>query len=84
MPPIAKDGSTPALCIATVAIEEVVVLPWVPATAIEIDSDIKSASAAARVISGIPKFTPASRSGLFGLMAFENTIKSAPLIWSAL
>ena len=31
--PIANEGSAPQCCSATVSIEVVVVLPWVPATA---------------------------------------------------
>jgi hypothetical protein len=37
VPPIAKDGSAPHACKATVSIEDVVVLPCVPATAMLID-----------------------------------------------
>ena len=49
VPPIAKDGSAPHACNATASIEEVVVLPWVPATATLFDSDINTDKAAARV-----------------------------------
>ena len=48
VPPIANDGSAPQACKATASIEEVVVFPCVPATATLIDSDINTASAAAR------------------------------------
>ena len=49
VPPIAKEGSAPQACRATVSMEEVVVFPCVPATAILIDSLISKASACARV-----------------------------------
>ena len=49
VPPIAKEGSAPQACRATVSIEDVVVLPCVPATAMLIDSLISKASACARV-----------------------------------
>ncbi|CAB4586656.1 unannotated protein [freshwater metagenome] len=45
VPPIANEGSSPADCNATVSIAVVVVLPCVPATAIEVKSDINQASA---------------------------------------
>ena len=60
------------------------VFPCVPATAIEIESDINSASALARVISVMPELLPACRSKFSGFIAFEKTIRSAPSIFSAL
>src|ERR671913_459335 len=46
-PPITNDGSCPACCRITVMIEVVVVLPWVPATAIVRRSVIAAARASA-------------------------------------
>ena len=57
VPPIAKDGSTPHACNATVIIEEVVVFPCVPATAMLMEPFIKRESAWARVRIGMERST---------------------------
>ena len=71
VPPIAKDGSAAHACRATANIEDVVVFPCVPATAMLFDSDIKTASAAARVRIGIFNSTARARSGLLAKIAVE-------------
>ena len=73
IPPIAKDGSKPACCSATVSIEVVVVFPWVPATATDLDSDIKRARASARLSISKPLALAANNSGLFPSIALEIT-----------
>ena len=84
VPPIAKEGSAPVACSATVSIDEVVVFPCVPATAILLDSDINSANAVARAIIGKPNSSALNRSGLFSEIAVEKTIRSAPSTFSLL
>ena len=54
-PPMANDGSSPACCSATVSIEVVEVLPWVPATHTPRHPAISAASASARRTTGIPR-----------------------------
>ena len=71
VPPIAKEGSKPADCSATVSIAVVVVFPWVPAIAIDVDSDINQASAVARAIIGRPFALAASNSALLSFIAEE-------------
>ena len=80
IPPIAKEGSKPACCKATVSIEVVVVLPWVPATATDFDSDIRSAKAWARVKIVKPLVFAAMISGFAWSIALETTKISAPPI----
>ena len=75
VPPIANDGSSPADCNATVSIAVVVVLPCVPATAIEVKPDISQASAWARAVTCMPRSLAATNSGLFSKIA-EETITS--------
>jgi len=57
VPPIANEGSTPHACKATVIIEEVVVLPCVPATAMLREPRMRSARACALVNMGIERST---------------------------
>ena len=71
VPPIAKDGSAAHACSATASIEDVVVFPCVPATATLFDSDISTASAAARVKIGIFNSAALARSGLLAEIAVE-------------
>ena len=77
VPPIAKDGSTPADCSATVSIAVVVVLPCVPATATDVESDISQARAIARATIGSPLALAAISSGFFSPIAEEMIIRSA-------
>ncbi|CAB5055914.1 unannotated protein [freshwater metagenome] len=84
VPPIAKDGSSAQACKATASIEDVVVLPWVPATAIDLDSDIKIAKAAARVSTFSPSSCARIISGLLVAIAVEYTTRSAPSTLPAL
>ena len=81
---MAKEGSSPHACNATVSIEDVVVFPCVPATATLRESDIKVASACARVRIG--KFISRARtsSTFVALIAVEKTTKSAPSTCSPL
>ena len=72
VPPIAKDGSRPADCKATVNIAVVVVLPCVPATATDVDSDISHANATARAAIGKPFFLASTNSGLLSVIADET------------
>ena len=73
VPPIAKDGSSPADCSATVNIAVVVVLPCVPAMAIELFSFNNQARAVAREAIGIDNFLAAISSGLLCEIAAETT-----------
>ncbi|CAB5058660.1 unannotated protein [freshwater metagenome] len=72
VPPIAKDGSRPADCRATVNIAVVVVFPCVPATATEVDSDISQANATARAAIGKPFLLASTSSGLLSVIADET------------
>ena len=73
VPPIAKDGSSPADCNATVNIAVVVVFPCVPAIAMELFSFKSQASALARDAIGIPNFLASINSGLLSDIAAETT-----------
>ena len=64
MPPTMMVGRSSAWFQIWPIIEVVVVLPCVPATAMEYLSRISSPSISARRMTGIPRSTPASRSGL--------------------
>ena len=55
---MAKDGSAPQCCSATVSSEVVVVLPWVPATATTLRPCITDSSAAERGSSRRPRRSP--------------------------
>ncbi len=83
VPPIAKDGSAPHACKATASIDELVVFPWVPATAMLLESDISTARAAARVRIGSFNCCARIRSGLDSEIALEYTTKSEPSTLSA-
>ena len=71
VPPMAKDGSTPQPWSATVIIEEVVVFPCVPATAMLFEPRMRRASACARVRIGIDRCTAKAISGLCAEIAVE-------------
>ena len=83
VPPIANEGSAPQACNATANIDDVVVFPWVPATAMLVDSDIKIESAAARVNTVTPSSCARMSSGLLDEIAVEKTTRSAPSTFSA-
>ena len=83
VPPIAKEGSSPADCKATVSMAVVVVLPCVPAIAIEVDSVNSHERAVARETIGTPKFLASTNSGLFSAIAAETTTNWACPIFSA-
>ena len=76
-PPIAKDGSAPQCCSATVSSEVVVVLPWVPATATTRRPCITDSSAAERGSSRSPRRRASTTSGLSSRTAVETTSVSA-------
>ena len=71
VPPIAKEGSAPHACKATASIDDVVVLPCVPATATLFDSDINTDKAPARVKTGRLSSLARKRSELDSEIAFE-------------
>ncbi|CAB4676658.1 unannotated protein [freshwater metagenome] len=81
--PIAKDGSTPQCCNATVNMEVVVVFPCVPATATERFCDINIANASARSKIGIFNSFARFSSTFDAEIALEITIISRPAILSA-
>src|SRR6185312_7127300 len=76
-PPITAVGSSPALSSTSAIIDVVVVLPWLPATAIEYLSRISSASISARGITGICRRAASRTSGFAGRTADETTTTSA-------
>ena len=69
--PISQPGSSPAPRSACTVIAAVVVLPWVPATAIVRRSPESSPSSRARGHSGIPRSRAPARSGFSGATALE-------------
>ena len=77
-PPMANDGSSPAACSATVSIEVVDVLPWVPAMHTLRVSVINAASAYARCNTGSPRRRASRSSGLVERMAVEITTAVGP------
>src|SRR3954469_6045858 len=76
-PPMAKEGSAPQACTATVSIEVVDVLPWVPAAATLRRPAITEASATARGSTRRSRSRAATSSGLSERMAVETTTVSA-------
>ena len=69
-PPTAKDGSRPQCCRATISIDVVVVLPWVPVTISVVRPSISLASTAGRRTTGMPRRRASTSSGLvFGMAA---------------
>ena len=71
VPPIANEGSAPHACNATANMDDVVVFPCVPATAMLVESDIRIESAAARVRILIPSSRARMISELFDEIAVE-------------
>ena len=70
---MANDGSSPQCCSATVSIDVVEVLPWVPATAATRRPTVSAASAWARCTTGSPRSRAAASSGLVSRIAVETT-----------
>ncbi|SIN10602.1 Uncharacterised protein [Mycobacteroides abscessus subsp. abscessus] len=81
--PTAKDGSAPAASSITAIIELVVVLPWVPATAIVRWTPMAAARASERCRTRSPRARAAASSGLDSRMAVEITTVSACSMFSA-
>ena len=70
-PPTANDGSRPQCCSATISIDVVVVLPWVPVTINVVRPAISLASTTGRNTTGIPRRRASTSSGLvFGMAAW--------------
>ena len=70
---MANDGSSPQCCSATVSIDVVEVLPWVPATAATRRPTVSAASAWARCTTSSPRSRAAASSGLVSRIAVETT-----------
>ena len=79
-PPITNVGSSPPSASTLATRLVVVVLPWVPATAMPWRSRISSASISARGTTGTRASRAATTSGLSSRTALETTIASAPAI----
>ena len=75
---MAKEGSAPANCNATVSIEVVDVLPWVPAMQTSRYPVINAANASARRTTGMPAARAATTSGLSGRTAVDTTTAVGP------
>ena len=84
IPPLITVGSICAVSNSAPIIEVVVVLPWVPATAIAHLRRISSPSISARRTTGTRRARAARISGLSGLIAEETTTTSAAPMFSAL
>ena len=84
MPPLMTVGSRLPASSKVATIEVVVVLPWVPAMAMQLFSRISSASISARRTTGMRWPRAAINSGLSRLIAVEITSTSAPFTFSAL
>ena len=76
-PPLMTVGSIPPATRSSATSVVVVVLPWVPATAMLDLSRMSSASISARRTTGRPRRRASSSSALPGLMAEEMTTTSA-------
>lgn len=70
---MAYEGSRPSAARETASIEVVVVLPWVPATAMGRVPSISAASASERCTTGMPSSAARTSSGLSGRIAEETT-----------
>ncbi len=81
MPPLITVGSSPAPSSSAPTSEVVVVLPWVPATAIDHFSRISSASISARRTTGMNWARAAAISGLVGLTAEDITTAATSPAW---
>ncbi len=82
-PPITKVGSMPASARTLATRLVVVVLPWVPATAMPCFKRINSASIIARGTTGILCARAATTSGLSSFTALDTTTASAAAMFSA-
>ena len=82
-PPIRKDGCRPASTRISASMEAVVVLPWVPATAMHRRRAAIPASASARLRTGTPSRRASTSSGLSAVTAVEWVTSAAPATWSA-
>ncbi len=76
-PPIRKLGCQPAARRMRASIEDVVVLPWLPATATVVRVATMARRASARRNTGIPRSRAATTSGLLSGMAVEITTASS-------
>ncbi len=83
MPPLITVGSKPPASSSVATIEVVVVLPWVPAMAMQLFNRISSASISARRTTGSRCARAATSSGLSCLMAEETTTTRTPVRLSA-
>ena len=78
-PPTANDGSNPLCCNATMSIDVVVVLPWVPVTISVVCPAISLASTTGRRITGMPRRRASTSSGLvLGIAACVVTTAVGP------
>ncbi len=77
-PPTITVGSSPASVRMVPTSDVVVVLPWVPATAMPYLRRISSASISARRMTVMPRARAAPISGLSSWIADERTTRSAP------
>jgi hypothetical protein len=82
-PPITAVGSRPEHPSTWAMREVVVVLPWLPATAMPSLSRISSASISARGMTGILRRSASSSSAFVARMADEKTTTSASPRWLA-
>ncbi len=73
MPPLMTVGSSPAVSNSAPIIEVVVVLPWVPATAIAHLRRISSPSISARRTTGMSRARASTTSGLSCFTAEDTT-----------
>ena len=83
MPPLITVGSRLPASSRVATIEVVVVLPWVPAMAMQLFNRISSASISARRTTGMRCARAAISSGLSRLIAVDTTSTSAPATFSA-
>ena len=83
MPPLITVGSSPAPSRSAAMSEVVVVLPWVPPTAIAHLRRISSPSISARRTTGTKRARAAWTSGLSGLTAEETTTTWASSTFAA-
>ena len=83
MPPLITVGSIPAPSSMAATREVVVVLPWVPAQAMDHFSRISSPSISERWTTGSMRSRAARSSGLSGLMAVEITRIEASSMFEA-
>ena len=76
-----NDGCRPASTSTRASIDEVVVLPWVPATATVRRVAVMAASMSARLYRAMPRSAAACSSGLVAGMAVEKvTASTAPTL----